>query len=422
MFTDLEHYRRAETDLDGLRSPTEIPSAKKIASKQKGVHGWLRYYAGFSPSFVQGVASFLNLNSDSLVYDPFTGTGTTNIVCKALNIPSFGMELNPISYLVANAKLSCVNPSETIKELMLLRPQLIGEFDSDLSDKQVGSDKSTRYLLNAAREIQPLPKSMQCFLLAAIVETLRKLVVTRFGTNPTWPKTRHRLNGTPERTYKTLCKIVQRRLRDLFQNSLPSDCEAHVLYGDSTEFEPSFKANAIITSPPYLNRLDYVMNYQVENSFLLALQFPIASTISCLRQKMMGTVKVNDAIDPDPAWGTTCNKLLESIRLHPSKAASCYYHNTICHYFYRLHRCVEIFYKVLDRGGVCCLVVQNSYFKNIELPLPLISTEMAQNVGFKGTSFLREDHVHHHIGRTDPDQKRWKQEKLLTEKVVLLER
>src|SRR2546427_6601299 len=152
ILTEREHYGSATQDTEELRSPSEIPSAKKIASKQEGLHGWLKYYAGFSPRFVQGVARFLDLDSESLVYDPFTGTGTTNIVCKSMNIPSFGMELNPISYLVANAKLAwSLNSCDVNKELALLRPELIGESDCGLLDEQVGTDKSTKYLFNAAR-------------------------------------------------------------------------------------------------------------------------------------------------------------------------------------------------------------------------------------------------------------------------------
>lgn len=68
------------------------------------VHRWFRFPAGFSAELVRGVLRAFGVGRGSTVLDPFTGSGTTNVVAKSLGIDSIGVEPHPLLAWVARVK------------------------------------------------------------------------------------------------------------------------------------------------------------------------------------------------------------------------------------------------------------------------------------------------------------------------------
>jgi hypothetical protein len=334
------------------------------------------------------------------------------------------LELNPVAYLVANAKLCWQLEVQQIdKEIGRFAPDSLKESTSDsvpANDKILLTD-TTRYLLDVGREIVRLSGETRFFLLSVAVETLRRLSNVDKSSNPTWSTLKPRSVRAPG-TFKLFAKIARQRLSELDSYKANQDCQSRILFDDASTFKPDFKANAIITSPPYLNRLDYIMNFALENSYLLQLGFPTSGSIGTLRDQMMGTVTVGRSPKSDANWGPTCLHILEAVRTHPSRAAESYYLKTMTQYFERLYNCIRMFFNVLANNGVCCMVVRSSYFKNLEIPLASIVKEMALKVGFSNVSYVREDSVNSHLGRMDPDQRKWVPNKSLVENVIFMGR
>ncbi len=368
-----------------------IPQAKSSRHRLDGVHAWLPYYAGFSSDFVSSILNRLSLDASSIVFDPFAGCGTTNVVCKSLSVPSIGLELNPVAYVAANAKLAWdLDRSEIVQELKKLNPTKLEARNWIQAQDQRGPSEAFDYLFSAGHEILQSHGSIRCFLLAIAVETLRKLSVGGESTNPTWPKLEPK-SAKAKTAYRVFSKIVSERVTQIEKHRANASCRAEVLYADAVGFDPDFKADAVLTSPPYLNRLDYVMNFALENSYLLKLGFPVAMSIDELRGKMIGTVKIGDVPSTSSEWGGTSKEVLEGIKIHPSRAAETYYLKTVLQYFDRLHKCICMVGRSLKNDGVCLMVVRSSYFKDMEVPLALIVEEMAANAGFKEISLVRED-------------------------------
>ena len=401
-----------------------IPKAKSSRSRGKGPENWLPYYAGFSADFVSIILNLLSLDSTSLVFDPFAGSGTTNLACKCAGIPSIGLELNPVAYVVSNAKLTWdLDESEIMRQIEGLDPSKLGNSSAiqKAAFEKVPLNDSMEYLLNAGQRLIALDGNTRFFLLAAAIETLRILSDHDKRSNPTWPMLRPR-SVTPRTTHQVLTQIAEDRLSQFDKYENNSECPSSVEYADASNYDPAFKADAIITSPPYLNRLDYIMNFSLENSYLVALGFPIATTMDELRRRMIGTVKVGDKTTPKSEWGRKCSQLLNAVKHHPSRAAESYYFKTLLQYFDRLYECIGMFHRALGTDGVCFMVVRSSYFKNLEIPLASIVREMATEVGFAEVSFVRQDSIRSHLGRMDPDQRKWVLDKSLVENVILMRR
>ena len=70
------------------------------------VYGWFTYPAGFSYKAAEYSFKKVGLKEGDTVYDPFMGSGTTNLAAKAMGINSFGVEAHPFVYPIAKCKLT----------------------------------------------------------------------------------------------------------------------------------------------------------------------------------------------------------------------------------------------------------------------------------------------------------------------------
>jgi DNA modification methylase len=57
------------------------------------IHNWFTYPAGFSYKAVESSIQNNCIKEGQVIYDPFMGSGTTNIVAKKHAINSYGIEL-----------------------------------------------------------------------------------------------------------------------------------------------------------------------------------------------------------------------------------------------------------------------------------------------------------------------------------------
>ena len=82
-------------------------------------------------------------------------------------------------------------------------------------------------------------------------------------------------------------------------------------------------------------------------------------------------------------WGITCNKFLDSIKKHPSKASNTYYYKNHIQYFESIFNSLKEISRILKSGGLCSLIVQDSHYKEIHNDLPKIFIEMCEIDGLK---------------------------------------
>ena len=63
------------------------------------------YYAGYSSEFSNNLLSTLGLSQNSIIFDPWNGSGTTTRSAFTNGFDSIGFDLNPSMVLVAKARL-----------------------------------------------------------------------------------------------------------------------------------------------------------------------------------------------------------------------------------------------------------------------------------------------------------------------------
>lgn len=267
----LPYLKELGIKLTDLRMPLQFSNNKHLP-----VHRWSPYVQGFSADFVYSVLlqywhTYSLEQRDCLVYDPFAGVGTALVEAKRLGIRRcMGTELNPLLAFLANAKLRAWNiePSSILEAWdtidrsqrfpapSFLRsenhflPEVLRELEVLRGAIERVQDEKTKDLLKVA-------------FAGILIDCSNLKRSPCLGYYPN----KHPL-GTPWNLMKAkvveiaedleLLKDEQRHKNNVF---------AHVEVADAKLFEPP-PLTLVVTSPPYMNGLDYIMNYKIEMSWL----------------------------------------------------------------------------------------------------------------------------------------------------------
>jgi DNA-binding XRE family transcriptional regulator len=141
-----ERYRRRLSlvaEVDG--EPTsqallERPRATATSwNSNYGSHGWHRYVGRFPPHLVRALLNHFQAASDDVVLDPFAGSGTTGVECRLLGIPSIGIEISPLSALIARTKSDFPESPFPLLELAMSLTDFYAERRSEFVNAHQGT-------------------------------------------------------------------------------------------------------------------------------------------------------------------------------------------------------------------------------------------------------------------------------------------
>ena len=262
-----------------------LPKPKVRPADRAGTARWLRYHAAFSLSFAKAALTFLEPGEDSLVLDPFLGSGTTCVAAKQMRIPSVGLEINPIAYYTSRAKLCWQLDPKRVSELTSKLIHLSAE-KPDLSESYssaFGADDQTLERSSTIGHylIANLSGDERDFFIATLLLTLRKIISLKKGLSIsflTWTPKGYKVPATDARAFSEFFQSqANSMLRDLINlrahNPNPNT-PATILFQSALELKYPRKFDAIVTSPPYLSRLDYILSYRIENELIMSLGYP----------------------------------------------------------------------------------------------------------------------------------------------------
>lgn len=415
-------------------------SAKRTAVEKTGLHGWHPYYAGYSEAFVESAIRYLGCDRNTLLLDPWAGSGTTGIVAAKTGIPSICLDINPVmatfaaakSYQVLSREEEIINFFETIEKFSFPESNLT----NNDSLTKIFTSKTVRLIRSVVNTVavnfsekstnrSPFTKKIidpfYGFYISVIFVSLRKMSGLKPRSNPTWiSKNENQITLSPQVLFEELRNNAVKMLREIkYFYALEGEIIPHIsLKGDIRNMPlPGESIDVSIASPPYLTRIDYAISTMPE-IYLLGGE----ELLSCIRHNTMGApVITKGEKEPKESWGPTCNFILDSIKQHPTKAAKSYYWKNIVQYFMDLDNALDEIKRVLKPGGKGLLVVQSSYFKELEIPLAKIYCEFAVNKGFQA-EIVRSETVKNHFAHVNTKSNSYKKGKVYYESFVYLEK
>lgn len=242
------------------------------------VHRWAPYIQGFSSSFVQSILDqYKNDYKSPVILDSFAGCGTVLTQSKLNGYKSIGTELNPLLQFIADTKVNSWDVApELLAEAFLSIPKNLWtpapEFLKSENQFNEGVLRNLELLKGGIDSIltktkeQTKVKNLILLAFSSILIDCSNLKRTpclgywknkKVADNAPWILMEHKIQD--------ICKDLE-ALQEKFKKNIR--VESKVFLANAMDYKHEHLFDLIITSPPYMNGLDYVMNYKIEMAWV----------------------------------------------------------------------------------------------------------------------------------------------------------
>lgn len=376
----------------------DLPSPKL----PRGAVEWYRYYAGYSSGFAEAALRLSGLPNNAVVLDPWSGSGTTAYAAQRLGYDAIGVDVNPVLTVIAKGRLltseiaGSLEPlgAEIIEVARRRRAPLQDDplqqwFDRSTTARLRSVDRAVQRVLLDRDAYGPLKSdeglarvnSLCAFFYVALFEVTRILVTPFRSTNPTWVRTGAdhdpRLSVSATFIEQLLTRAIHRLQRRLTA-SREGQNRAWMFRGDSRHLPlADASVDAVLTSPPYCTRIDYVVSALPE----LAVLGLSRGEARAFRELSIGTPTIQTLLKTRPL-PVSVDNVLDSIADHRSRSSGTYYRQYFLQYFSGMSRSLAEVARVAKTGAPLTLVAQDSYYKDIHIPLASLLRDIATGLGW----------------------------------------
>ena len=392
----------------------ERPDLRRLVTfapnKSAPIHRWYKYTQGFSGDLVSALIAELRLNQNDLVLDPFTGSGTTNLECKKKGIPSLGIEISPLMSFVSKVKIKTWNHKELSKYVTNLSfpsyehavktepsTSIFGDYLRKAFDPKILA-QLTCYADEFNKE--ELPKNYRNFFKMALISIMEDVSqIRKHGSHYRYMlKSENiglqKLNTQIIEPGSDIQPILRARLNmmleDVRNTKIPTPiASTEIVRNDirSSGLAPE-SITAVISSPPYLNRNNYIAQQKAELAILNMLDDSLA-----YRELVRRTIRshVEGKFKKDPVTDNTYVKnIIDKIVISNNNNPKILH--MIAAYFEDLTTTIDELYRILKPGGIVALVLGNTRWGGIVVPVDHLVLKIAESRGFKPENLLITRH------------------------------
>ncbi len=387
----LERFERE----NGLRLGTYRGPITFRSNDHEPVHRWWPYVQGYSAEFVRETLRRQEVGPGSSVFDPFAGSGTTLVEARRAGARAVGCELLPPAALSAR-----------VKSRFELRPGDLARSARELTVRaRRASAPPLPFLKETRRQFSPgaleelgrlrvsLPRSEAPAAEAVRLAFGRILIPSsRLRRSPCLGYGRPEEPGgpTPLERFGEAVEEMAADLGSLSAERTSWGPPSSVFVSDARTLElPSSSVDLVVTSPPYVNGMDYVMNYKVDLAWLgyarsyADLNAFRGRSVACDNLPRSETEPyLSTAAAPDP-WLAEILERIRSNVLRKSTYRRDDAHAVVHRYFADLVPVMRRAYAALRPGGRFLLVVGDSLIAGTYVPGDLLLARIGEGAGFE---------------------------------------
>ena len=408
------HIRSAKasvSDCDGRGDEQVVPrdpptgrGRRHGTSSTEPYDRWFRYPAGFASDYASILLGQLTLEADALVVDPFCGSGVAGTAARKSGYSFYGIEAHPLIAELAQIKLE---PSPgaadglmaTCDELILEAAASPGspsrlDAEPDLVRRCFEPDTLLRLLALRENIRMGMASVWAPYAKWALLGTLRDVASSKTG----WPYQRPGSSRTPR--FKCALTRFRQRMGMMASDlaaSTPSSGTHQVVLGDSTERIAwsglsGRRANACVSSPPYLNNFDYADATRLELYFWgdvtswsqMCIEVRNGMLTATTQQSRLGRAKrATSTLRQFGELGEEVIGIATRLRNERlSRARGKEYDRVVPDYFVSVNLCLENLHQVLKPGSSVVLLIGDSAPYGVYIDTPRIVASLATTVGF----------------------------------------
>lgn len=236
----------------------DIGTAKD--NRTSPIHDWYRFTAGFSYKLVDKIINEENLTYNDTIFESFAGCGTTLVSAQKKGIQAVGNEGQELMFDIIKAKLNWnINLEYILSVLKDIEKEIIfskNSFEYHELLLSLYSNENLFQLYVIRDYIEDLEEEVKLFLKLALTQTLHKVSIHPIAI-PYISRSKFLSNTLSG--YEMFSKTVKKMLADL-EEYKNYERTSNIFLQDSRKLNQNIEDNSCsvcITSPPYLNNLDY---------------------------------------------------------------------------------------------------------------------------------------------------------------------
>ncbi|WP_417882522.1 methyltransferase [Xanthomarina gelatinilytica] len=377
-------------------------------NRNNPIHDWYRFTAGFSYKLVQKIIEIENLGPDDCIYESFAGCGTTLVSAQKHGIKAIGNEGQELLYNVIKGKLNWSVNIDTIKQVIIGLEKNIfnGNYQKPYHKLlETLYSKNDLYQLYFIRDyILETVKDddVSIFLNLALTQSLHKVSIHPIAI-PYISRSKTLNNSLS--AFDTFKNTVFKMIEDL-GTVIDKPVTTEIYFHDSRQQNTFIEDNSCticITSPPYLNNLDYgevskvcshffgftndwnEITEKVRKNLVTGATTHYKKSEFDLEAWKKGEFYLNnkvvvDNILPDIAKIETISK---------SRKGKKSFHILALYYFEDMYQVFLEMRRVLDFGSKAYLVLGDSAPYGVFIDTTRILGEIAKNCGFNKYSIVK---------------------------------
>jgi DNA modification methylase len=246
----------------------------KLQKKRWGhsIHTMCTYMAAFPQSIPRYFIDLFTEKGD-VVFDPFSGKGTTPAEALIMGRKGIGNDLNPLAYVLTNAKLNSFGKDETIIRLNELEREWIDKRDEiDIKGEPeiirlIFHNKTLNQLIFLKNKLNWKPRegnNLDCFIIGNLMGIihgsskgfLSLAMPNTFSMSPNYIKNYSKKNNLVAEE-RDVFELLKSKLERIYKfGELNENGKSYL--GDARKVPlESNSVNLIVTSPPYLKVIKY---------------------------------------------------------------------------------------------------------------------------------------------------------------------
>lgn len=379
--------------IPGLEAEKKLPRA--------GMHSFHRYYGKLIPAIPSFFIKEFTRPGD-VVFDPFSGSGTTAVESLKNGRNFVGFEINPLAHGIATTKTTNLNSrllenfNLEIIELIKAKPYIVtsDDFPYLLNRDHWFKDFVQRDLIIIKKAIDDFfdnyisskdinVKDYKNFYYMTVSAILRN--VSNADTQHVFPGVSKRMRALESEgkinidVLASFGRAIKRRA--IYYKDYSSDCSAKIILGDSSSFDiPTLSgiADLIVTNPPYISSVRYIETLKIEMYWMEYIK--TSNEYSDLAHLMLGNDRMSKSEYQEVGltrYAEINNQITKMLILDKKSA------KIIENFFKQIEKVIIRMHTVLKTGGKVVIKISDSKIKKCKIETGKLMTIIAEHHGFK---------------------------------------